>query len=353
MDVRQFSSDKILAHLDRIKGWLDTGLSQPITYELDMTNICNHRCPHCFGFYSRNNRSTLSLEEAEGIILQIKKFGGKGLTFTGGGEPLCNPATIKAVEFAKGLGLDIGFITNGTLINKDIAEKLMTHCTWLRVSLDAASPRMFKFTHGLDGRAYDSIIENIILLVNRKAGLKSSCAIGVGYITSLETKKEILKFAELCGDLGVDYAQYRPLLPAFSRIKVDYKKSSQEAIIKEIKKAGRLSRDNYQVLYSKHKYDSVTNGKMLKPYNKCYGHHFAAVIAADKKMYLCCHYRGLKKYCIGNLNKNTLKEIWHSKARRKAYEGIGLKSCVLLCRCNTFNTILWNIKQKKIHPNFI
>ena len=39
MDVKQFSSDKILAHLDRIEEWLETGVSRPITFELDMTNL--------------------------------------------------------------------------------------------------------------------------------------------------------------------------------------------------------------------------------------------------------------------------------------------------------------------------
>jgi GTP 3',8-cyclase len=353
MDVKQFSSDKILGHLDRITEWLGAGLSRPITYELDMTNLCNHRCSYCFGFYDQNSRASLTLKEAKEIIRQIKGFAGRGLTFTGGGEPLCNPETIQAVEFAKHIGLDIGFITNGTLITPAIAEKLLENCTWIRISLDAATPEMFELTHGLNGKAHASVIENIKVLVNQKIKMSSSCTIGIGYITFPQSKKEILKFAKLCKELGADYVQYRPLLPAFSRGKADYDKKTQESILKEIKMCIGLSGKNYQVLYSKHKYDSVVGGETAKSYGKCYGHHFAAVIAADKKMYLCCHFRGVEKYCIGDLSKNTLKEIWGSGKRKKVYENIHLKDCVLLCRCNTFNTILWNIKQQKPHPNFI
>lgn len=353
MDVKQFSSDKILGHLDRIKEWIETDMSHPITYELDMTNVCNHRCQYCFGFSDQNNKASLTLEEAKEIIRQIKEFGGRGISFTGGGEPLCNPATIKAIEFAKDMGLDIGFITNGALIKEDITERLLKNCTWIRVSLDAASPQMFKFTHGLDGKTYDIVIKHIKLLVNKKRQLKPSCTIGVGYLTFPKTRKEIFKFAKLCRDLGVDYAQYRPLLPAFSRVEINYNEESQKEIVREIKRALRLSDDGYQVLYSKHKYDSVTNGEMTKPYGKCYGHHFATVIAADKKMYLCCHFRGVEKYCLGDLNKNTLEEIWGLDKRRQVYENIDMRDCVLLCRCNTFNAILWNIKQEKVHPNFI
>jgi len=70
-------------------------------------------------------------------------------------------------------------------------------------------------------------------------------------------------------------------------------------------------------------------------------------------MYICCHFRGVRKYCIGDLTKKSLKEIWLSKERKKVYESINLINCIPLCRCNTFNTILWNIKQEKIHLNFI
>ena len=44
-DVRQFSSDKILKHIDRVNAWLKRENPRPITVELDMTNVCNHRCP--------------------------------------------------------------------------------------------------------------------------------------------------------------------------------------------------------------------------------------------------------------------------------------------------------------------
>jgi len=353
MDVKQFSSDKILGHLDRIKQWIDTGTAHPVTFELDMTNICNHSCPYCFGFYSRNNRESLTLDEAGDIIRQIKDFGGRGLTFTGGGEPLCNPATVNAVEFAKGIGLDIGFITNGILIDEGIAERLIKNCTWIRISLDAASARMFRITHGMDTAAFDKVIENIGLLVEKKKDINGRCTIGVGYLTALESKNEIYKFAKLCQEMKVDYAQFRPLLPRFGRNKISYSRTGQSEIIKQIKKSLKLSKDGYQVLYSKHKYDSMLNGETQRPYKECFGHHFAAVICANKKMYICCHFRGVEKYCIGDLRQMSLKEIWQSRARRKAYEDINLKECIPLCRCNTFNSILWNIKQEKIHPNFI
>jgi hypothetical protein len=88
-------------------------------------------------------------------------------------------------------------------------------------------------------------------------------------------------------------------------------------------------------------------------YGKCYGQQFATVIAADAKMYVCCHMRGYAKYCIGDFKKNSFKEIWCSTKRRKAVENIDFNDCVPLCRDNTFNQILWNIKQPREHVNFL
>ena len=98
MGVNQFASSKILKHIDRINQWEKTGISKPITYELDMTNVCNCKCHFCFGFFDQKKyQVSINLNQAKNILKQIKQFGGKAVTFTGGGEPLCNRDTVKAV----------------------------------------------------------------------------------------------------------------------------------------------------------------------------------------------------------------------------------------------------------------
>jgi len=353
LDVKQFSSDKILAHLDRINEWQEKGISRAITFELDMTNICNQKCPRCFGFDNQiQHRESLSLTAAKDIVKQIKDIGGLGLTFTGGGEPLCNPATGQVVQYAKKIGLDIGFITNGYSLNVKISELLVRNCTWIRISLDADTPEIYKLTHGMDAKAFNKVIENIKLLVMKKK-LNPDCTIGIGYLTSRETKKGIYNMALLGKKLGVDYVQYRPLLREFGGKIINYDSAIQKQIIKQIEKSIALSDDSINILYSKHKYESMLHGKEFREYDICYGHNFAAVVCADKKMYICCHFRGVNKYCIGDLSKDSLHKIWNSAQRKRVYENINMKECVPLCRCNTFNTILWNIKQKKVHKNFI
>ncbi len=350
IDVRQFSSDKILKHLDRVNEWLRGGNPPPITVELDMTNLCNHKCPECSGWYFQNrSHDSLSYDLAEDIIKQLAKIKVRGLIFTGGGEPLCHPDIAKIVKLAHSLGLDIGFITNGSLITEKISKDLLSCCRWLRISLDAASAETFKKVHGMNTGAFYKIIDNIQLLIAMKKCLNSSTTIGIGYLTSNYTDDEMLEATKLCKRLNVDYLQFRPM-QIHNNGKFEYHLSD---ISGNIHRCINESADGFKVLYSKHKYDMMKDKKYGRNYTKCYGHQFATVIAADGKVYLCCHMRGHDKYCLGDLNKNTFEEIWSSEQRKIIAENIDFNDCVPLCRDNTFNQILWNIKQPREHVNFL
>lgn len=350
--MKIFSSNKILKHLDRIIEWQKTGHSRPITYELDMTNVCNSKCSFCFGFYKReDDKSSLTLEDAKDIIFQIKNFGGKGLIFTGGGEPLCNPDTIKVVKYAKDIGFEIGFITNGLLLDKEIAKVLVESCTWIRISLDAGSDKVYKITHGLNNNCYNELLKKIKLLVDTKKSLKSKVTIGTGFITFLDVINDMEKFVEQSKNLAVDYAQFRPLLKSFFDKEIN--SVPNKDIIEKIKFCKRLETKNFKVLSSEHKYDRMLNGQVMRRYKKCYGHNFATVISANKKMYLCCHTRGIEKYCIGDLSKDSLENIWNSYMRKRVSESIDFNDCPLLCRCDTINEILWDIIEDSEHINFL
>lgn len=349
-DVRQFSSDKILKHLDRVNEWLKGGNPYPITVELDMANICNHRCAECVVNYFRiADKSALSYEVARDIIVQLTECKIRGLIFTGGGEPLCNRHTLKIVELAKSKGLDLGFITNGSLLDGNVAEILLKNCTWIRVSLDAGSPEVFRLVHGMNGDEFKRVVDRISRLVVIKKKMKSKCTIGIGFLTCNDTVKDMLRATRLARELGVDYLQFRPM-QVHRGGRFEYHWADVQA---EIAECLKYSENGLQVLYSKHKYEMSQDPQYGRYYKKCYGQQFATVISASAKMYICCHTRGYEKYCIGDLTKKTFKEIWDSRQRKEAINKIDFRDCIPLCRDNTFNQLLWNIRQPKEHVNFL
>lgn len=350
MHIRQFSPDKILKHLDRVNAWLEGKNPPPVTVELDMTNVCNHCCPQCSSWHLQNrNPCSLSLDLASNIIRQLAEIGVRGLTFTGGGEPLCHPHIEKFVKLAYKLGLDVGFITNGSLLNKETAKVLLECCTWLRISLDAASAKTFRKVHGMDGDMFNKVIDNIALLTNMKKRLESKTTIGVGYLTCHHTKNEMRNIAILSKKLKVDYLQFRPLR-IHNKGKFKYHLAG---IVDRIYECLNESTDTYNVLYSKHLYEMIKSQNYRRNYKKCYGQQFSSVISADAKVYLCCNARGRNKYCLGDLRKDSFENIWNSEERKKIIENIDLKDCVPICRNDGINQILWDIKQPREHVNFL
>ncbi|MBN1824237.1 MAG: radical SAM protein [Endomicrobiales bacterium] len=350
--MNQFSSFKILHHFDRIVEWKRDGISRPITYELDMTNVCNSNCPFCFGFYERGrDKSSMSFEEARDIISQIRDFGGRGLTFTGGGEPLCNKHTLDAVKYARSAGLDIGFITNGLLLNEEASNVLLENCTWIRISIDAGSAAGYEQSHGMNGSSFGGVIENLKKMMKTREKTGSGATVGTGYLTYRSDRQEMRDFVRVSKEAGVDYAQFRPLLKTFEQEEINRKPDRRT--IEIIEEVESMADEKFKVLSSIHKYENMKNGTVNRKYRECYGHNFATVIAANKKVYLCCHVRGIEKYCLGDLSREKLADIWRSERRKNVSKNIEIGKCPLLCRCDGINDVLWNICNSESHVNFL
>ena len=344
----QFADDKILCHPENISEWYHTGDTSPVTYELDVTNVCNHKCPECFGYMNRlNNPITLNINFIKSIIEQISSFEGKAITFTGGGEPLVHPRICEAISYAHEQDLDVGIITNGGLLTKESCECITEHCKWIRISLDAGSAAQYTIRHGMPESEFKEVLHNISTLVKIKESMGSQVSIGAGYLTP-GSMEDMEAFTIICQDLGVNYVQFRPLLIKYNQCDILYDESKSIESIQTL--TDKYSSPEFNVLCSKHKYESITSNRA---YGKCYGHHFTTAISADGKMYVCCHLKGIDKYALGDLNNSTIKEIWGSDQRLFAYDNIALSECPLHCRCDSFNKILWNIKQIRKDVNFL
>lgn len=346
MKAKNFASDKILQHLDRVQDWKKGKNPFPITVEIDATDVCNHKCPGCAGTMAPKRSASLPRKVMFDVIDQISVLGARGLIFTGGGEPLCNPHAFQAIMYASMKPLDIGLITNGSLLHTVDVKSLLGACTWIRISLDGGTAKMHRQVHKTGD--FKVVVKNIKELVEAKKGAESTCTIGVGYLTGRGTDsyEDMMDFVELSVELGVDYAQFRPFLSTgrkdFTKFRpIDFRPFEKKATEKTA------------VLCSKHKYQCMEEGQVHMNYGKCYGHQFATVIDAKGNMTICCHTRGVPEFNLGNVKKMTVAEIWESDARKKAVEQIDLGKCPFLCRANTFNEILWKLKQERDHVNFL
>jgi radical SAM protein with 4Fe4S-binding SPASM domain len=124
----------------------------------EVTKGCNLRCIHCRATATElMSPEDLPTAKALDIIKQIAMFGNPILVLSGG-EPLYRADIFELAEYGTTLGLRVALATNGTLVTKDVAEKIK-HAGIKRVSIsldgsDAATHDSFR---GIPG-AFDAAV---------------------------------------------------------------------------------------------------------------------------------------------------------------------------------------------------
>lgn len=126
------------------------------------TKECNLYCKHCYRSSGPGQKQTdeLSTREGKKLLDEIAKAGFKIMIFSGG-EPLMRDDIYELVEYAAGLGLRPVFGTNGTLITKEVANKLKeAGAMAMGISLDSMDPEVHDEFRQVEG-AWEKAVRGI------------------------------------------------------------------------------------------------------------------------------------------------------------------------------------------------
>jgi len=348
--VREFSEFKVVNHLDRIEDVLKGGYPPPVTLEIDPTNGCNHNCIWCVDAKHRsNNPALLSKENILDVIDQAKELGVKSLVIKGGGEPLTYPHIRQLLLHGHKMGFEIGIITNGERII-DYHDVIRKTCTWLRISLDSGSAEVHRSVHRPGNTdAFNKICRGI-------AAVAKDVFCGIIYIIHPLTFHEMGLAAKRVKAAGCRYI-------GFKRVISD-KKLFDAELLMSIEANYLFARRQYECenfsvmgfkIYNFH------DGMNPKPYTACLGHHLVGILCANGEVYACCSTRGMKKYSFGNINKETLFEIWNGQKRKEIIKKISKGKCKNICvghtsymRYDHYNELFNYLSlPKKPHADFL
>ncbi len=124
----------------------------------EVTKGCNLRCIHCRATATELMSPTdLPTGKALNIISQIADFGNPILVLSGG-EPLYRHDIFQLAEYATSRGLRAALATNGTMVTKDIAEKIKNSgIKRVSISLDGADATTHDTFRGIPG-AFDAAV---------------------------------------------------------------------------------------------------------------------------------------------------------------------------------------------------
>ena len=340
--VKVFSQYKLIKHIDKLCEWQNTGFTYPFLVNINLTNICNNRCPKCTS--RKKDRTTLTSEKAKEIIFELRGLGIKSIGLGGGGDPSCHPDLASLIRYTKNMGIEVAVHTNGFKLSDDLIAAIASCCTWVRISLDANNPELYSKIHGMPDKAFDMVINNIQKLVSKKREINSDIVIGITYLIDETTINGAYEATKIVKAIGVDNIRFRSF---FNWENYSIKNSKKSEIIRELDRCLKLSNNKFQVSYAKERIDSL-GGERKRRFSECLVHHFSTIITPDCKVYPCCMLMDDNHYCYGDLSKMSFQEIWSSARRKNIYDSINLKECPNPCMMEVHNDLLTAIKTNEI-----
>jgi len=138
---------KILHDLELIKGMKNHKHILLRHLQLSVTNKCNLKCRYC-SCSDVDRQLELDIERIFIILQKAKQAGCISITITGGGETLLHSKINEIIRECKRLGILVGFVTNGILLNR-----LEEDVGWCRISFDSDRVFSSEFANGIEKTA--------------------------------------------------------------------------------------------------------------------------------------------------------------------------------------------------------
>lgn len=247
---------------------------------------CNLACIMCL----HSNQSNPRLEYKEKmpwkmykkIMDEVKLHGCPSITIGGHCEPLLDKRLSDMVAVARNSGvIDIMINTNATLLKRKIGEKLiMAGLTRLRVGFDGATRQTYESVR--IGAEFEKVKQNIIDFLSLRSEIRSKLPIvRISCVHLLVNDYEIDNFVDFWISKAdyVSIQRYRP-----HELTEDRARKKIGAGVKKIE-----------------------NIKCSEPWERLY-------IRGNGDVYPCC--QPAIGPLVGNINRNSIYEIWNSEAMR-------------------------------------
>lgn len=307
-------SHKLPFHFERVRSWEEGERIAPVSVDLALTRACGAMCSFCYAIVQEpQERSQVEVNNVLNLLDDFKEIGVKSVSLISDGESTISKAYVPFVHHASALGIDVGNATNGWEFNDEKIEQVLPHMKWVRFTVAAGTPSgyskiMFK---GPDQtHVFDKAMKNIRSAVALKKRLGLDVTLGIQMVLMPEFKSEIIPFAKLALDLGVDYGVIKHCSDdEVGSLGVDY--SKYEDMYELLTLAESLSNENTKIIV---KWDKIKD-KGISTYKRFYGPQFLLQISGSGLIAPAGHFFNAKfsKFHIGNFTEERFIDIFKSE----------------------------------------
>ncbi len=324
---------------------------RPLYVKIKVNYGCNLKCEMC-KHWRETREPPISMERFREIISELSELGTKKIHFSGG-EPMLRPQLPDLVEHATGLGIRVTLTTNGTLIDKEKAKRLIeAGLRGVNVSIDSPNRKMHEKIRGVEG-AFKTTARSVALF--RKYAHKGKLTVRINTVVSRTNYTTLDTLPDLAHQLGADGINLIPVDDHCGEIlsmrKKDIALFNAEIAPRIEERARELNvsladDDAYPFGRDESEVRLGRAGRYAFGYYSrfpCYAPWTHSLIDFNGLVYVCCMTRE-QIPPLGDVRKQSFKEIWEGAAYRSVRLNMhppALKPCQ---RCDDFieeNKKIW------------
>lgn len=355
MDKYKIDSHKLMYHVGRVNDWLKGKPIYPLYMEISPAGSCNHRCIYCGLDFMKYQPRFLDTNIFKRRLSEMGRLGVKSIMYAGEGEPFLHKDITEITYQTKKAGIDVAFTTNAVLLSEKLAEKILPHSSWIKVSINAAVAKTYSKIHNTDPTDITKVFKNMGYAAALRKRKGYGCVLGMQIILLPENSREVGLLAQKARKIGMDYLVVKPYSQhpqSKTRIFEGIKYSKYYAMAERLKK---YNSKDFQVIFRIHamrKWDSAR-----RDYKHCLALPFWAYMDAGGNVWACSIYLSKDKFYLGNIYKKSFKEIWENRKRKSlvcwAAKDLNTDKCRVNCRMDEINRYLWDLTHPSSHVNFI
>lgn len=348
-----FHPRRVAQSLNATESWELAKNSYPIFVEISPAAHCNSRCSFCALDFTEYKKAILDADMLKVRFREMATLGVLSLHLAGEGEPMLHPRISDIVDYATDAGIDVGFTSNGSRMDKVFVERSLSKTSWIKISLNGGDREAYSKVHKVKEHEFDRVIENIKYAVKYKKEHSLKCDIGIQSVLLPENAHTMEKLVLLAKEIGVTYVVIKPFSPHQSMLNKEYDTLDYAEYLQLSEALSKYNDENFEIVF---RVRAMT--KASSTYEKCLSTPYLwAYISTQGSLLSCSAHFEDPRFHLGNINQETFKEIWGGENRRKNYEMMkefDLTNCRANCRMTSCNQYLDNILNNKIkNVNFI
>ncbi len=324
---------------------------KPLYVKLKIFYGCNLKCEMC-NHWRATREPPISSDRFREVLNELAELGTKKLHISGG-EPMLRPQIPDIVEQASALGIKVTMTTNGTLIDKVKAKRLVEGgLRGVNLSIDSPVRKMHDKIRGVEG-AFKATAKAVEFFKRYKH--KGKISIRINTVVSRTNYQTLATLPDLAHDLGADGINLIPVDDHCGEIlsmrKKDIALFNSEIASKIAERAlalGLIVSDEDAFPFGRTD-SEVRLGRAGRYafgyYDKypCYAPWTHSLIDFNGNVYVCCMTRE-RISPLGNIQHQSFKGIWESAAYRQIRLKMHPPALAACRRCDDFigeNKKIW------------